>query len=73
MDVATGGIELEVVARDLPLDGIPRQDHVAVEEFWIVERVARPMLKYLAVLAVVLILLVLVPGFSLWLPSRFGM
>jgi TRAP-type C4-dicarboxylate transport system permease large subunit len=38
-----------------------------------VEQVARPMLKYLAVLSVVLVLLVLVPGFSLWLPSRFGM
>jgi tripartite ATP-independent transporter DctM subunit len=38
-----------------------------------VENVARPMLKYLAVLCVVLVLLVLVPGFSLWLPSRFGM
>ena len=38
-----------------------------------VEQVARPMLKYLAVLAVVLVLLVLVPSFSLWLPSRFGM
>jgi tripartite ATP-independent transporter DctM subunit len=38
-----------------------------------VENVARPMLKYLAVLFVVLVLLVLVPGFSLWLPSRFGM
>jgi tripartite ATP-independent transporter DctM subunit len=38
-----------------------------------VEQVARPMLKYLAVLAIVLVLLVLVPSFSLWLPSRFGM
>jgi TRAP-type C4-dicarboxylate transport system permease large subunit len=34
--------------------------------------VARPMLKYLAVLFLGLMLLVFVPAFSLWLPGRFG-
>ena len=34
--------------------------------------VARPMAKYLAVLALGLIALILVPGFALWLPARFG-
>nr|WP_242528877.1 TRAP transporter large permease subunit [Ramlibacter ginsenosidimutans] len=38
-----------------------------------VKHVARPMLKYLAVLAATLILLVLVPAFSLWLPTRLGL
>ncbi|CAG4894145.1 TRAP transporter large permease [Paraburkholderia saeva] len=38
-----------------------------------VSQVARPMLKYLLVLGITLVLLVLVPGFSLWLPSRLGM
>ncbi len=38
-----------------------------------VKNVARPMMKYLAVLLVTLILLVLVPSFSLWLPSRLGL
>ncbi|HEX4329892.1 MAG TPA: TRAP transporter large permease subunit [Burkholderiales bacterium] len=38
-----------------------------------VKDVARPMLKYLVVLFVVLMLLVFVPAFSLWLPGRFGM
>ena len=38
-----------------------------------VKDVARPMLKYLAVLFVVLMLLVFVPAFSLWLPRYFGM
>jgi tripartite ATP-independent transporter DctM subunit len=38
-----------------------------------VRDVARPMLKYLAVLLVTLIVLVLVPSFSLWLPNRFGL
>jgi TRAP-type C4-dicarboxylate transport system permease large subunit len=38
-----------------------------------VKNVARPMLKYLAVLAATLILLVLVPAFSLWLPTRLGL
>lgn len=37
-----------------------------------VRDVARPMLKYLAVLLVTLVLLVFVPGFSLWLPQRLG-
>ena len=31
------------------------------------------MLKYLVVLLVTLVLLVLVPSFSLWLPGRFGL
>ncbi len=31
------------------------------------------MLKYLVVLLVTLIVLVLVPSFSLWLPNRFGL
>jgi TRAP-type C4-dicarboxylate transport system permease large subunit len=31
------------------------------------------MMKYLAVLFVTLILLVLVPQFSLWLPTRMGL
>jgi TRAP-type C4-dicarboxylate transport system permease large subunit len=31
------------------------------------------MTKYLAVLVATLILLVLVPSFSLWLPGRFGL
>jgi len=34
--------------------------------------VARPMLKYLVVLLLVLMLLVFAPAFSLWLPSRMG-
>jgi tripartite ATP-independent transporter DctM subunit len=38
-----------------------------------VRDVARPMLKYLLVLLATLILLVLVPSFSLWLPTRFGL
>jgi tripartite ATP-independent transporter DctM subunit len=38
-----------------------------------VRDVARPMLKYLAVLLLTLIVLVLVPSFSLWLPNRFGL
>jgi len=38
-----------------------------------VRDVARPMAKYLAVLVATLILLVLVPSFSLWLPARFGL
>jgi len=38
-----------------------------------VKDVARPMMKYLAVLFVTLILLVLVPEFSLWLPRHLGL
>ena len=38
-----------------------------------VRNVARPMLKYLAVLFVTLILLVILPSFSLWLPTRLGL
>jgi tripartite ATP-independent transporter DctM subunit len=38
-----------------------------------VKDVARPMLKYLAVLFVTLVVLVLVPAFSLWLPARMGL
>lgn len=38
-----------------------------------VKDVARPMAKYLAVLAVALLVLVLVPSFSLWLPARLGL
>ena len=38
-----------------------------------VKDVARPMAKYMAVLFVTLILLVLLPSFSLWLPTRFGL
>lgn len=38
-----------------------------------VSDVARPMMKYLAVLAVALIVLVLVPSFSLWLPRELGL
>jgi tripartite ATP-independent transporter DctM subunit len=37
-----------------------------------VRDVARPMVKYLAVLLLTLIVLVLVPAFSLWLPNRLG-
>jgi tripartite ATP-independent transporter DctM subunit len=37
------------------------------------ENVWRPMLKYLAILFVVLLLLVFVPTFSLWLPARLGL
>jgi TRAP-type C4-dicarboxylate transport system permease large subunit len=37
------------------------------------ENVWRPMLKYLALLFVVLLLLVFVPTFSLWLPTRLGL
>jgi tripartite ATP-independent transporter DctM subunit len=37
-----------------------------------VKDVARPMLKYLAVLFLVLMVLVFVPAFSLWLPNRMG-
>jgi TRAP-type C4-dicarboxylate transport system permease large subunit len=35
--------------------------------------VARPMLKYLLVLCIALVVLILVPSFSLWLPTRFGL
>jgi tripartite ATP-independent transporter DctM subunit len=38
-----------------------------------VKDVARPMMKYLAVLLVTLIVIVLVPSFSLWLPNRLGL
>jgi tripartite ATP-independent transporter DctM subunit len=38
-----------------------------------VKNVARPMLKYMAVLAATLVVLVLVPAFSLWLPARLGL
>lgn len=38
-----------------------------------VKHVARPMMKYLAVLFFVLILLVLVPEFSMWLPTHLGL
>jgi tripartite ATP-independent transporter DctM subunit len=38
-----------------------------------VKDVARPMLKYLAVLFVTLVVLVLVPAFSTWLPMRVGL
>lgn len=38
-----------------------------------VKDVARPMMKYLAVLFVTLVVLVLVPAFSTWLPTRMGM
>ena len=37
-----------------------------------VKDVARPMVKYLAVLLLTLVVLVLVPAFSLWLPNRLG-
>ena len=37
------------------------------------ENVWRPMMKYLAILFVVLIMLVFVPIFSLWLPARLGL
>jgi TRAP-type C4-dicarboxylate transport system permease large subunit len=35
--------------------------------------VARPMLKYMLVLCIALVALVLVPSFSLWLPTRLGL
>ncbi|MEQ1682220.1 MAG: TRAP transporter large permease subunit [Burkholderiaceae bacterium] len=38
-----------------------------------VKDVARPMMKYMAVLLAALIVLVLVPSFSLWLPTRLGL
>ncbi|MEK9970948.1 MAG: TRAP transporter large permease subunit, partial [Ferrovibrio sp.] len=38
-----------------------------------VQDVARPMMKYLAILAIGLAILVLFPSVSLWLPTRFGM
>ena len=38
-----------------------------------VKDVARPMMKYMAVLLVALVVLVLVPSFSLWLPTRLGL
>lgn len=38
-----------------------------------VRNVARPMMKYLLVLFVTLLVLVFVPGFSLWLPQRLGL
>ncbi|MEK6347244.1 MAG: TRAP transporter large permease subunit [Burkholderia sp.] len=38
-----------------------------------VKAVARPMLKYLVVLCVALVVLILVPSFSLWLPTRLGL
>jgi tripartite ATP-independent transporter DctM subunit len=37
------------------------------------ENVWRPMLKYLAILFVVLIMLVFVPALALWLPARLGL
>ncbi len=37
-----------------------------------VKDVARPMMKYLADLLLTLVLPVLVPAFSLWLPNRLG-
>jgi tripartite ATP-independent transporter DctM subunit len=37
------------------------------------KNVARPMFKYLVVLFVVLMVLVLVPAFSLWLPKKLGL
>ncbi len=37
------------------------------------ERVVRPMAKYMAVLVLALLALILVPDFSLWLPRYFGM
>jgi TRAP-type C4-dicarboxylate transport system permease large subunit len=38
-----------------------------------VKDVARPMMKYLAILFVTLVVLVLVPAFSTWLPTRMGL
>ncbi len=38
-----------------------------------VKDVARPMVKYLAVLLLTLVVLVLVPAFSMWLPNRLGL
>ena len=38
-----------------------------------VKDVARPMMKYMAVLLAALVVLVLVPSFSLWLPTRLGL
>ncbi len=38
-----------------------------------VSDVARPMMKYMAVLLITLVVLVLVPAFSLWLPNRLGL
>lgn len=38
-----------------------------------VQDVARPMVKYLVALLATLIVLVLVPAFSLWLPTRLGL
>ncbi|GAB7538101.1 TRAP transporter large permease [Burkholderia sp. 3C] len=38
-----------------------------------VKAVARPMLKYLLVLCAALVVLILVPSFSLWLPTRLGL
>jgi len=35
--------------------------------------VARPMMKYLAVLLLALMVLVFVPKFSFWLPAYFGL
>jgi TRAP-type C4-dicarboxylate transport system permease large subunit len=37
------------------------------------QNVALPMMKYLAVLALGLIALILVPAFALWLPTRLGL
>jgi TRAP-type C4-dicarboxylate transport system permease large subunit len=37
------------------------------------EDVARPMAKYLAVLVLGLILLIVFPSLSLWLPARLGL
>lgn len=38
-----------------------------------VKNVARPMMKYMLVLLATLLLLVLVPSFSMWLPNRLGL
>jgi len=38
-----------------------------------VEQVARPMIKYLVLLAIMLVVLIFVPAISLWLPRMFNM
>ncbi|OZI32506.1 C4-dicarboxylate ABC transporter permease [Bordetella genomosp. 10] len=38
-----------------------------------VEQVARPMIKYLVLLAIMLVVLIFVPAISLWLPRLFNM
>ena len=51
----------------------PTAEEIARRTGTRVEDVSRRMLKYLALLVVMLVLLILVPSISLWLPRHFNM